>query len=70
MVSNTDPAKSEELSRKQQEQFVTNLPFIPLMSPGGNFAYRPEAYNGWVYMNGTGIMTFWSFLPAGAQDIP
>jgi hypothetical protein len=47
-----------------------NLPFIPLMSPGGNFAYRPSAYDNWVYMKGTGIVTVWSFLPKGAQDIP
>jgi hypothetical protein len=36
------------------------------MSPGGNFAYRPEVYDGWVYLKGTGIMTLWSFLPAEA----
>ena len=70
LVSNTDPSKTEDLSKELQERFVENLPFIPLMSPGGNFAYRPAAYDGWVYMNGTGIMTVWSFLPEGAQDIP
>ncbi|HEX6270317.1 MAG TPA: ABC transporter substrate-binding protein [Anaerolineales bacterium] len=69
-VSSTDPARTEELSRQIQERFAENLPFIPLMSPGGNFAYRPAAYDGWVYMKGTGIMTIWSFLPEGAQDIP
>jgi hypothetical protein len=53
-----------------QERFAENLPFIPLMSPGGNFAYRPASYDSWVYMKGTGIMTIWSFLPEGAQDIP
>jgi hypothetical protein len=40
------------------------------MSPGGNFAYRPSAYDNWVYMKGTGIVTVWSFLPEDAQDIP
>jgi peptide/nickel transport system substrate-binding protein len=69
-VSNTDPAKTEDLSKQIQERIATNLPFIPLMSPGGNFAYRPATYDGWVYMKGTGIMTVWSFLPEGAQDIP
>nr|MDQ3004797.1 hypothetical protein [Chloroflexota bacterium] len=68
--ANTDESKTEDLSRQVQERFAENLPFIPLMSPGGNFAYRPAAYDGWVYMNGTGIMTVWSFLPEGAQDIP
>lgn len=69
-VSNTDPARTEDLSRQIQERFAENLPFIPLMSPGGNFAYRPAAYDGWVYMNGTGIMSIWSFLPEGAENMP
>ncbi len=67
-VSNPDPSRTDELARAVQERFVEVLPFIPLMSPGGNFAYRPEAYEGWVYMRGTGIMTIWSFLPADALD--
>jgi ABC-type transport system substrate-binding protein len=69
-VSNTDPSKTEDLAKQIQERIQTNLPFIPLMSPGGNFAYRPASYDGWVYMKGTGIVTIWSFLPEGAQDIP
>jgi len=69
-VSNTDPSKTEDISKQLQERFAENLPYIPLMSPGGNFAYRPAAYDGWVYMKGTGIVTIWSFLPEGAQDIP
>ena len=70
LVSSTDPEQTEDLSKQLQERFVENMPYIPLMSPGGNFAYRPAAYDGWVYMKGTGIMTIWSFLPEGAQDIP
>lgn len=68
-VSNADLALTEDLSTQIQERIATNLPFIPLMSPGGNFAYRTAAYDGWVYMKGTGIMTIWSFLPEGAQNI-
>ena len=70
LTSNTDPSKTEDISTQLQTRFAENLPFIPLMSPGGNFAYRPAAYDGWVYMKGTGIMTVWSFLPEGAVDIP
>jgi peptide/nickel transport system substrate-binding protein len=69
-VSNSDSSKTEDLAKQIQESLATNLPFIPLMSPGGNFAYRPAAYDGWVYMKGTGIMAVWSFLPASAQNIP
>jgi peptide/nickel transport system substrate-binding protein len=70
-VSNTNPTRTEELAVLIQERIAENLPFVPLMSPGGNFAYRPAAYDGWVYMRGTGIVPVWSFLPKEAQqDIP
>ncbi len=69
-VSTIDQTRSDELSDLIQERIAQNLPFIPLMSPGGNFAYRPDAYDGWVYTRGTGIVTIWSFLPEGALDVP
>jgi peptide/nickel transport system substrate-binding protein len=62
-VSNPDVSQTETLSRAVQERFADVLPYIPLMSPAGNFAYRPDVYDGWVYVKGTGIMTSWSFLP-------
>ena len=65
-VSSPDTARQEALARQIQERFAEVLPMIPLMSPKGNFAYRPAAYDRWVYMKGTGIMTAWSFLPDGA----
>lgn len=65
-VSNVDPEQTEALNVAIQERLAERLPLIPLMSPGGNFAYRPQAYDGWVYLKGTGIMTPWSFLPAEA----
>ncbi len=61
-VTNPDPERTEELAVLIQERFAEILPFVPLMSPGGNFAYRPAEYDGWQYMNGTGIMTVWSYL--------
>lgn len=63
LVSNPDPAQQEALNRQVQERFAEVMLFIPLLSPGGNFAYLPSAYDGWVYTRGTGIMTVWSFLP-------
>ena len=59
-------SKGDELNRQIQERFAEILPFIPLMSPGGSFAYRSADYGGWVYTMGTGIMTAWSFLPVDA----
>ncbi len=65
-ATNPDPTRQAELSKLIQERFAKILPFIPIMSPGGNFAYRPADYDGWVFVKGTGIMTAWSFLPADA----
>ena len=65
-VTNPDPNRQKELNTAIQKRFAEVLPFIPLMSPDGNFAYRPKAYDGWVYVKGTGIMTAWSFLPPDA----
>jgi peptide/nickel transport system substrate-binding protein len=62
-----DAERRETLSTLIQERFAEVLPMIPLMSPGGNFAYVQDAYDGWAYMNGTGIMTVWSFLPEEAR---
>jgi peptide/nickel transport system substrate-binding protein len=66
-VSSPDSARIEELNVAIQEQIAENLPWVALMSPGGNFAYRPEAYDDWVYLKGTGIMTVWSFLEQATQ---
>jgi peptide/nickel transport system substrate-binding protein len=66
-VATPDPARTEELSVEIQARIAEALPFIPLMSPSGNFAYRPADYDGWVYVRGTGIMSFWSFLPPEAS---
>lgn len=63
-----DQAAADAASEAIQARLAETLQFIPLMSPGGNFAYRPEAYNEWVYMNGTGIMSNWSFLPENAGE--
>jgi peptide/nickel transport system substrate-binding protein len=66
-VSSPEPDRIAELNVAIQERIAENLPWVALMSPGGNFAYRPEAYDDWVYLKGTGIMTVWSFLEQAAQ---
>lgn len=66
-VASPDPARIEELSVEIQARIAEELPLIPLMSPNGNFAYRPADYDGWVYVRGTGIMSVWSFLPEDAS---
>ncbi|HJS30136.1 MAG TPA: ABC transporter substrate-binding protein [Anaerolineales bacterium] len=67
-TSLADLSRVDELSQGFQERFVEITPWVPLMSPNGNFAYVPEDYDGWVYLNGNGIMTVWSFLPPEASN--
>lgn len=42
-----------------------DLPVVPLFFAEGRFAYRPAIHDGWVYVQGTGILDKRSFL-AGA----
>jgi peptide/nickel transport system substrate-binding protein len=44
-----------------------DLPVIPLAFPPGSFAYRPDAYQGWAYVQGDGIFTKRSFV--GGQSV-
>ena len=67
-VSLSDLSRVDELSADFQERFVEIIPWVPLASPNGNFAYVAAEYDGWVYLNGSGIMTVWSFLPAGSWE--
>src|SRR6202035_4592631 len=41
-------------------------PVVPLFFTRGDFAYRPDVYNGWVYVKGTGILDKQSFLSSRA----
>lgn len=66
-VSLSDLSQVDTLSTQFQERFVEIIPWIPLMSPNGNFAYNPTDYDGWVYLKGNGIMSVWSFLPPEAS---
>jgi peptide/nickel transport system substrate-binding protein len=65
-VTLADLSRVNELSQDFQQRFVEIIPWVPLASPNGNFAFIPAEYDGWVYMNGSGIMTVWSFLPEDA----
>ena len=43
-----------------------DVPAVPLVFSAGAFAYRPNVYDGWVFMKGTGILDKRSFL--GGQE--
>jgi peptide/nickel transport system substrate-binding protein len=40
-------------------------PVVPLFFQEGAFGFRPAAYDGWVYVKGSGILDKRSFLPGG-----
>lgn len=48
---------------RMQELFNRQPTSIPLYYPDENWAYRPEAYDGWVEARSFGIVHKWSFLP-------
>jgi len=58
----TDPGERAELLARVQEIVARDVPFVTLFYPEGAYAYRPEAYDGWVYMAGQGILNVHSFL--------
>jgi len=51
-----------------------DLPVIPLVFPPGSFAYRPSAYEGWTFVEGSGIFEKRSFVgqrpatPSGGRN--
>ncbi len=63
LIVTAAPARQEELQSEIGALFAAELPFIPLFCPDGNFAYRPEAYDQWTYLQGVGILPRMSFLP-------
>jgi len=59
----TNPFERSELVRKQLGRLEDDAPVVPLFYPKGAFAYRPQIYSGWRYVEGTGILDKQSFLP-------
>ena len=46
-----------------------DLPVIPLAFPPGSFAFRPAAYTGWTFVEGSGIFEKRSFVTAQAAGV-
>jgi peptide/nickel transport system substrate-binding protein len=74
-----DEAPTEEERREAVaaalRQLASDAPVVPLVYPEGAYAYAPEAYDGWVYVKGEGILDKRSFLPGdpareGRADTP
>jgi len=67
LVATSDSARQDELQKQIGGKIADDLPFIALFSPGGAFAYRPDSYDQWAYMQGVGILPRTSFLPGYAS---
>lgn len=58
-----DPAAREALLGEIQMKVAEELPFAVLWYPAETFAFDQEVYDGWRFLNGTGIINKLSFLP-------
>lgn len=57
-----DMQRQEEIHHALQEIVAETLPFVTLFYPDGIYAFRPGAYDGWVYQAGQGILNKLSFV--------
>ena len=48
--------------RDEMRLLARDVPAVPIVFSSGAFAYRPSAYDGWVFVKGTGILDKRSFL--------
>jgi peptide/nickel transport system substrate-binding protein len=58
----TDEDARRELLYQVQEILAQELPLITLFYQDGIFAYRPAAFDAWIYMAGQGIINKRSFV--------
>jgi peptide/nickel transport system substrate-binding protein len=59
-----DEAKRRPLAQAVERTIAADVPFVMLYFEDGNYVYRAQAFDGWVYQKGQGIYTKLSFLPA------
>lgn len=62
MVTTVDFDQRKQLATQVQTIIARDLPFITLWYADGVYAYRPEAYDGWKFQKGQGIINKRSFL--------
>ncbi|MGI9081859.1 MAG: ABC transporter substrate-binding protein [Thermoleophilaceae bacterium] len=58
----SDRAVRRRAVAEEMRRLARDVPAIPLVFSEGAFAYRPSAYDGWVFVKGTGILDKRSFL--------
>jgi peptide/nickel transport system substrate-binding protein len=64
------PAARHRAVDRELALIARDAPVVPLFFTRGAFAYRPEVYNGWIYVKGTGILDKQSFLSGASQTTP
>ncbi len=62
-----DPTRRQAIINRLQEIIADELPFVMLLYPDGAYAYRPDVYDGWIFITGRGIMDKISLLPPEAR---
>ena len=65
-LTSPSPEKQREAELKIFDIIAEDVPFVPLFTPAGVFAYRNTKYKHAAYLLGTGIHNRWSFLPDSA----
>ena len=58
----TNPETRRRTVYQELKLLARDVPVVPLFFQKGAFAYRPQVYNGWVFVRGTGILDKRSFL--------
>ncbi|MBW3555242.1 MAG: ABC transporter substrate-binding protein, partial [Gemmatimonadetes bacterium] len=59
----TNPDDRLQIFRSELELINRDAPVVPLFYPEGAFVVNPSIYEGWRYVEGTGILDKRSFLP-------
>jgi len=59
-----DEAEQRALAGELEALIAAELPFVTLFYEDGNYAFRPTAYDGWIYQKGQGTFSKLSFLSA------
>ncbi|MBA3877141.1 MAG: ABC transporter substrate-binding protein [Anaerolinea sp.] len=57
-----DPTRRKDLLGQLQALVADQVPFVMLLYPDGNYAYNADAYDGWAFIAGQGVVNKLSFL--------
>lgn len=62
VATTTDAAARRSAVGDALRVLATDVPVVALFYPAGIYAFHPSAYDGWVFVNGTGILDKRSFV--------